>query len=75
MKVDKIKAQAGKWRIPEKTLLLLGFFGGFLGGILGMQLFRHKTHKLYFHLTYYISVIVHIALWIFLLNKFGGTLL
>ena len=43
MAIDKGRAQAGKWRIPENTLFLVtGLFGG-LGGVLGMQLLRHKT--------------------------------
>ena len=35
-------------RIPEKTLLMLSFFGGALGGSLAMSLFRHKTKHWYF---------------------------
>lgn len=43
MGVDKWKAINGKWRIPEKTLFSLAIAGGSIGGIAGMQLFRHKT--------------------------------
>ena len=46
--VDKRKAQKGAWRVPEKTLLLLPLLGGSVGGILGMQTFRHKTKHWYF---------------------------
>ena len=46
--VDKRRAQKGAWRIPEKTLLLLPLLGGSIGGILGMQVFRHKTKHWYF---------------------------
>ncbi len=46
MGIDKLKARAGKWRIPERTLFLLATMGGALGGMLGMLAFRHKTkHK------------------------------
>lgn len=46
MGIDKLKARAGKWRIPERTLFLLAAMGGALGGMLGMLAFRHKTkHK------------------------------
>ena len=43
MGIDKFKARRGLWRIPEKTLFLLAALGGSVGGILGMQVFRHKT--------------------------------
>ena len=45
---DKARAKKGAWRIPEKVLLLLSFFGGAAGGLLGMLLFRHKTRHWYF---------------------------
>lgn len=44
--LDKRKAVRGRWRIPEKTLLLAAAFGGSAGLLCGMYLFRHKTrHK------------------------------
>ena len=44
--LDKLKAKADAWRIPEKTLLSLAIIGGSVGAILGMRTFRHKTrHK------------------------------
>ena len=46
MGIDKLKARAKKWRIPERTLFRLAAMGGALGGIFGMLAFRHKTkHK------------------------------
>lgn len=42
---DKRRAADGRWRIPERVLLSLSFFGGALGGACGMILFRHKTKK------------------------------
>ena len=41
--VDKSKAKKGRWRIPEKTLLLFAACCGGLGAFLGMKIFRHKT--------------------------------
>ena len=41
--LDKYKAKAGKWRIPERTLFLLALLGGGIGAFLGMRVFRHKT--------------------------------
>lgn len=45
MGVDKFKARAGHWRIPEATLLGLAVAGGSIGALAGMYLFRHKTRK------------------------------
>lgn len=43
MLADKIKARKNRWRIPEATLIGIALFGGSLGVIIGMRLFRHKT--------------------------------
>ena len=48
MGVDKAKAKRHTWRIPEKRLFLISFFGGSLGTWAGMYLFRHKTKHWYF---------------------------
>lgn len=59
---DKVKAKRGAWRIPEKVLLALGFFGGAIGAIIGMKLFRHKTKHAYFWVINVVGVIWQIAL-------------
>ena len=41
MGIDKCCAILKKWRIPERTLLLLGILGGGFGGILGFFLVSH----------------------------------
>ena len=48
MGIDKLKAKAGAWRVPEKTLFLVTALFGGLGGTLGMYFFRHKTKHWYF---------------------------
>ena len=45
----KSRAKRNVWRIPEKVLLGLSFFGGAAGGYAAMFLCRHKTKKWYFH--------------------------
>ena len=46
MGYDKRKAINHQWRISEKTIFILGFLGGCIGILLGMNLFHHKTkHK------------------------------
>ena len=58
-------ADKHKWRIPEKTLLGLSLLGGFAGGFLGMEFFRHKTKHWYF----YMVMIISLALWAFMIYK------
>lgn len=43
--VDKIRAEAGGWRVPEGTLLGWAFLGGTIGAYAGRAVFRHKTRK------------------------------
>jgi len=44
--IDKWKAKHTKWRISEKTLLLVAAIGGRIGAWVGMKLWHHKTqHK------------------------------
>jgi uncharacterized membrane protein YsdA (DUF1294 family) len=64
--VDKKKAQKGKWRIPEATLLSLSFFGGAIGGYLAMHVARHKTKKWKFHLVNLLGLAWQIAVGILL---------
>lgn len=64
--VDKGKAKRGKWRISEKALLILSFFGGALGGYIAMNLVRHKTKKWYFHAVNLLGLVWQIALLVYL---------
>ncbi len=57
---DKHKARKGKWRTPEKTLIIAALFGPW-GGVLGMRLAHHKTNKAKFKLVY-LFLVLHIAL-------------
>ena len=61
MAMDKEAAKKGKWRVPEKTLFLVTALFGGLGGVLGMQLLRHKTKHWYFQLFFPLFLIVQIA--------------
>ena len=45
---DKHLARSRRRRIPERVLLGWAAAGGALGGVLAMQLFRHKTlHRVF----------------------------
>lgn len=65
---DKSKARRGAWRIPEKVLLSLSFFGGAAGGLLGMVLFRHKTRHWYFWTVNFVGLAWQLAALFLLLN-------
>ena len=68
---DKRKAKADpKHRTREKTLLLLSFLLGSVGGLLGMYVCRHKTKHWYFVVVNWLSLIIHIALgWFMLISS------
>ncbi len=76
MGVDKRRATRGAWRIKEAHLLWMGVVGGFLGGLLGMTIFHHKTRKIYFHLVYWFSLVLHIGvLYCLFVLLLGGNIL
>lgn len=75
MGVDKAKAKAGAWRIPEATLFLLAVLGGSVGGILGMQLFRHKTRHKSFIIGFPAILVCQLALATYILLKWKWNLL
>ncbi len=44
--IDKYKSKKHKWRISEKALIAVALFGGSIGALFAMKMFRHKTkHK------------------------------
>lgn len=67
--IDKRCAQKKRWRIAENTLFLFGLAGGAVGGILGMQLFRHKTRHPSFWFVNLLGVTLHAAALVFLAVK------
>lgn len=70
--IDKKKAIDGAWRTKEKTLLGLSVAGGAIGGLLGMKVFRHKTKHMYFWWINYGAIILHIAIFLWLLGGNGA---
>ena len=57
--LDKRRAKGGKWRIPERTLLILTVVGGSVGALVGMLLFRHKTKKAKFVVGVPVILVMH----------------
>ena len=70
MYIDKKRAKYGRWRIPEKTLLLVALLGGSIGTIIGMYTFRHKTQKIKFILGFPTILISEIIIVIYFLIKY-----
>jgi uncharacterized membrane protein YsdA (DUF1294 family) len=58
---DKWLATTGGRRVPERTLHLLAFLGGWPGAILAQRQFRHKTRKLPFLIAFWFVVVLHLA--------------
>ncbi len=49
--IDKKRAENGRYRVSEASLILNAVFGGALGCLLGMKVFHHKTKKKKFTIT------------------------
>ena len=67
--IDKRKAIKNRWRISEKTLLIISLIGP-LGALLGMYVFRHKTQKLIFKILVPFFLVLHIVILLFVFNPF-----
>ena len=70
MGIDKRAAKRKKWRIPERRLLTLGIIGGGIGGILGMLVFHHKTHRIYFTICYVVNIICWGMAFLYFMQQF-----
>lgn len=64
---DKVASMAKKWRIPEKVLMLFGFFGGAVAMYITMQLIRHKTKHKKFMIGLPCFIVIHITLIVLIL--------
>lgn len=61
--IDKYKSIKHKYRISEKTLIILAILGGSFGAFLGMITFHHKTQKRVF----IILIPVIMLIWVYIL--------
>lgn len=62
MGIDKYRARRHRWRIPERTLLLVALLGGSIGALAGMWIFWHKTRHKLFVIGLPVILILHLAL-------------
>jgi uncharacterized membrane protein YsdA (DUF1294 family) len=60
--IDKQRAMNGSWRIPERTLQILSFLGGWPGALLAQHQLRHKTKKQPFLTIFWLLVALHLVL-------------
>ncbi|MBM4067901.1 MAG: DUF1294 domain-containing protein [Planctomycetes bacterium] len=60
--LDKRRAANGGRRVPERTLHVLAFLGGWPGALMGQKRFHHKTQKLAFRLVFWIIVVAHVSI-------------
>jgi uncharacterized membrane protein YsdA (DUF1294 family)/cold shock CspA family protein len=64
--VDKSAATQGAWRTSESTLHFLALACGWPGALLAQQLLRHKSTKAEFRATFWATVVLNVAgfLWV-----------
>ncbi len=62
--MDKSAARAGRWRVPESTLLGWGILGGWPGAIIAQQTLRHKTKKASFRAAFWTTVALNMLLFV-----------
>ena len=75
---DKAAARAGRWRTPERTLLLLGLAGGWPGAMLAQRWLRHKSNKSNkagFRLAFRATVLLNLAALAYFLGSFQPAIL
>ncbi|HBD19435.1 MAG TPA: DUF1294 domain-containing protein [Arenimonas sp.] len=67
--IDKSAAQAGRRRIPEKTLHLFALLGGWPGALVAQQWLRHKSVKAGFLGVFWLTVFANLGLAAWLLAR------
>jgi uncharacterized membrane protein YsdA (DUF1294 family) len=66
MGFDKLSAKAGSERVPEVWFFLISLVGGFVGVVVGMLAFRHKTRKATFQIKIATAAILSALILVFL---------
>jgi len=67
---DKIRAIDHGWRLPEWGLLFLCLLGGSLGGLMAIQIFRHKRRKSGFVIIMLVILILQIIFGFYLISRY-----
>ena len=69
MGFDKMSAEVNSGRVPEMWFFLTSLAGGFVGVILGMFVFRHKTRKVSFQLKIAAAAVLVTLMLVFLATR------
>lgn len=69
---DKEAAQLNKQRVPENTLHILAFLGGWPAAWLAQQRLRHKTQKQPFRKIYFCTIALNILLILWLISPLNS---
>lgn len=66
---DKWASKSGIYRVPEKNLHLVELLCGWPGALIAIPVFRHKNRKGAFLMITGLTVLAHVALWIWLSQR------
>ena len=58
---DKSAARNGRWRTKENSLHLVDVLGGWPGGLVAQDLFRHKSKKGEFQAMFWTTVVINLV--------------
>lgn len=72
---DKHAAERRAWRTPESKLHIFSLLGGWPGAAIAQSFLRHKSKKLSFRITYWLTVIINCGALCWLLTGEGHILL
>lgn len=72
---DKTAARGDRWRTQERTLHTFDLFGGWPGALVAREVFRHKTKKRSFVVTFWSTVVLNCAALAWLSTSSGGAFL
>lgn len=69
MRSDKIRSIKNRWRIRENTLIGIAVFGGCIGVLAAMRLFRHKTRHPKFYIGLPVVLTLQVLIGVLYLSK------
>ncbi len=73
--VDKSATSRNRWRTPETTLHLFTLVGGWPGALAAQRLLRHKSAKVSFQATFWVTVVLNCGALGWLLSSSGASTL